>query len=159
MTFDRFSEYSRFDGSETFPACYQRLTLDHQGRAHRYAYHSMTEAERQECLTWGSMPDALPEDCLAAADETGSLAGWAALVPRDGQIELRLALRPALTGQGRGRQYVRACAALAHERFGFDAPVFARLSAADLRTRHVLAHAGFREEGAVPSGGRMVLAP
>ena len=28
MTFDRFSEYSRFDGSETFPAKFHRLHLD-----------------------------------------------------------------------------------------------------------------------------------
>ena len=31
MTFDRFSEYSRFDGSETFPAKFYRLHLDSPG--------------------------------------------------------------------------------------------------------------------------------
>ena len=157
---DHLGSYSRFDGSETFPACFQRLTLDQQGRAHRYAFRPMTKAKRLECLAWHEAASALPPDCLAVTDESDSLAGWAALTPRDGGVLLTFAMRPALTGQGRGVQFVRACAAHARERFGWNMPIFAQVPAADHRTQHVLARIGFREAvPEQPSFVRMELVP
>ena len=156
----RLGSYSRFDGSETFPACFRCLTLDHHGQAHRYAFLPMTEAQRQECLAWNEAPRALPPDCLAAMDESGSLSGWTAMTAKGGGILLSFAMRPSLTGQGRGTQFVRACTALARERFGWDMPVCVRIPSADRRTQHVLARIGFREAAPErPSAIRMELVP
>ena len=157
---DHLGSYSRFDGSETFPACFRRLTLDHHGQAHRYAFRPLTEAQRLECLAWHEAASALPPDCLAVTDESDSLAGWAALTPKDGGVLLTFAMRPTLTGQGRGVQFVRACAAHARERFGWNMPIFAQVPAADHRTQHVLARIGFREAvPELPSFVRMELVP
>ena len=157
---DHLDSYSRFDGSETFPACFQRLTLDQQGRAHRYAFRPMTKAQRLECLAWHEAASALPPDCLAVTDESDSLAGWAALTPKDGGVLVIFAMHPALTGQGRGVQFVRTCAAHARERFGWNMPIFAQVPAANHRAQHVLARIGFREAvPELPSFVRMELVP
>ena len=157
---DHLGSYSRFDGSETFPACFRRLTLDHHGQAHRYAFRPMTDALRLECRAWSEAASALPQGALAVMDETGSLSGWTAMTTGDGGILLSFALRPSLTGQGRGAQFVRACAALARECLGWGSPVWVQIPAADRRTQHVLARAGFREAAPEqPSFIRMELAP
>lgn len=157
---DHLGSYSRFDGSETFPACFRRLTLDHDGQAHRYAFRPMTDALRLECRAWSETASELPQGSLAAMDESGSLSGWTAMTPGNGGILLSFAMRPSLTGQGRSAQFVRACAALARERFGWDIPIFAQVLAADRRTQHVLARVGFREAAPEqPSFIRMELAP
>ena len=157
---DHLGSYSRFDGSETFPACFRRLTLDHHGQAHRYAFRPMTDALRPECLAWSEAPAALPQGSLAAMDESGSLSGWTAMTPGNGGILLSFAMRPSLTGQGRGVQFVRACAAHARERFVWDMPISAQVPASDRRTQHVLARVGFREAAPEqPSFIRMELAP
>ena len=157
---DHLGSYSRFDGSETFPACFQRLTLDHHGQAHRYAFRPMTKAQRLECLSWPEASSALPPSCLAAMDESDNPAGWVALTQKDGGVLLSFAMRPSLTGQGRGVQFVRACASLARERFGWDMPISAQVPASDRRTQHVLARIGFREvDPELPSSVRMELAP
>lgn len=157
---DHMGSYSRFDGSETFPACFRRLTLDDHGQAQHYAFQPMTEAQRRECLAWDEAPSALPQDCLAAMDESGSLSGWTAMAAKDGGILLTFAMRPSLAGQGRGMQFVRACTALARDCLGWDRPVWVQISSADRRTQHVLARTGFREAvSEQPSSVRMELAP
>lgn len=93
-------------------------------------------------------------------DESDNPAGWMALTQKDGGVLLTFAMRPALTGQGRGMQFVRACAALARDRFGWDMPISAQVPASDRRTQHVLARIGFREvDPKQPSSVRMELAP
>ena len=157
MVFDHEGEYARFDGSEVFPADFYRLHLDHDGRARRYRFVPMTEAQLAVCRTWAySLPRIPAEHRFAVLDEADQLTGAAWYLPVDGALLLFPALRPEDTGLGAGEQFIRACAAFGLERFGRRMPVAVDTGAFSDRGRTACLQAGFRPADDL---GRMVLAP
>jgi [ribosomal protein S18]-alanine N-acetyltransferase len=79
----------------------------------------------------------------AVLDEDGRLVGMFSFVRRDLEVEIGLAMRPDLTGRGRGLEFVRAGLDFARKRLGADAY---RLNVARFNQRaiRVYERAGFR---------------
>ncbi|MGN1019291.1 MAG: GNAT family N-acetyltransferase [Aristaeellaceae bacterium] len=153
MTFDHEGEYARFDGSEVFPADFYRLHLDRGGRARRYRFVPMTEAQRLVCIAWGNpLPGA---DSFAALDEEDGLTGAVWYLPEGDGLAMGPVLRPEDRGQGAGEQFIRACAAFGRERFGRRRPVILDAGASAGRARSACLQAGFRPADAE----RLVLDP
>ena len=157
MVFDHEGEYVRFDGSEVFPADFYRLHLDRAGRARRYRFVPMAEAQLAVCRGWGyPLPRIPAEHRFAVLDEADHLTGAAWYRPEVNALTLFPALRPENAGQGTGGQFIRACAAFGRERWGRHMPVAVDAGAFSDRGREACLRAGFRPaEGT----GRLVLAP
>ena len=157
MVFDHEGEYARFDGSEVFPADFYRLHLDRAGRARRYRFVPMAEAQLAVCRGWGyPLPRIPAEHRFAVLDEADQLTGAAWYRPEVNALTLFPALRPEDTGQGAGGQFIRACAAFGRERWGRHMPVAVDAGAFSDRGREACLRAGFRPADAT---GRLVLAP
>ena len=157
MVFDHEGEYARFDGSEVFPADFYRLHLDRAGRARRYRFDPMGEAQPDVCRGWGyPLPPIPAEHRFAALDEADRPVGALWVLPEAGALTLFPALRPEDTGLGAGGQFIRACAAFSRERWGRHLIVAVDAGAFSDRGREACLRAGFRPaEGT----GRLVLAP
>jgi ribosomal-protein-alanine N-acetyltransferase len=85
----------------------------------------------------------------AVCDERGELVGMFQFMRRGAAVEIGLALRPDLTGQGLGLDFVRAGLAYGAQRFK---PVIFRLDVVSFneRARRVYERAGFRAARTLP---------
>ena len=157
MVFDHEGEYARFDGSEVFPADFYRLHLDRAGRARRYRFVPMIEAQLSLCRSWGHPLPAIPEERrFAVLDEADNMTGAAWYLPEADTLTMFPALCPEDTGLGAGEQFIRACAAFGRERWGRHLPVAVDADGYADRDRAACLHAGFRPSA---EAGRLVLAP
>lgn len=157
MVFDHEGEYARFDGSEVFPADFYRLHLDHDGRARRYRFVPMAEAQLAVCRSWGHFLPAFPEaHRFAVLDEADQLTGAAWYRPEADALTMSPALCPEQTGLGAGEQFIRACAAFGRKRFGRRLPVAVDAVLFSDRGRAACLQAGFRP---AEEAGRLVLTP
>jgi ribosomal-protein-alanine N-acetyltransferase len=77
-----------------------------------------------------------------ALDEAGDIVGFAQLKPSDGAVEIGLGLRPDLTGQGLGGEFLQAVMQLARDRY---APPRITLAVAEFNRRAITVYerAGF----------------
>lgn len=164
MVLDHYGEYSRYDGSRTFPAKYCRLKLDRAGQARVFRFVPMTAEHFGEYFHWvypepygfyNSPQAAWDEDFaeydrsrdqwFSALDEAGRLEGICSFELSGGSMEMGLGLAPALTGQGAGEQFTRSCLALGRGRFDWwDKPVVVRVADFNRRAQKVYERVGFK---------------
>ena len=164
LVIDHVGEYSRFDGSETFPALFWRLRLNRSGQAPRYSFVPMTPAQFDTYFSWRypapyelcNIPpeaydecrevyDAAPENWFAVLDNDGRMTGMAKFIFSGTAMELGLGLQPESTGLGSGEQFVRACIEFGRSRYEwFGKPILLRAAVANVRAQKVYERIGFR---------------
>lgn len=166
LVLDHLGAYSRFDGSETFPARYYRLTLDQLGRTPRYTFAPMTQAQFDTYHAWtypapytfyNNAPEhyaanvaeylAAPENWFAALDDAGRMAGMAEYELLGNCMEIGLGLAPEYTDQGAGEQFARACIAHGVARYHWQGKLLLRVADFNIRAQKVYERLGFRAKG------------